>query len=87
MIQRYKAEFFSLQYWSNHGVQPDQKSGPDCYYAIISNILQKIFHRNFIWFIRYCFELNSLLTEHHWYGYNPVPGQKVGQSVFWRYIS
>ena len=43
MIQRYKAEFFSLQYWSNHGAQPDQKSGPDCYYAIISNILQKSF--------------------------------------------
>ena len=50
MIQWYKAEFFLVQYWSNHGVQFGQKSGPDWYYAIILNILQSIFHSNWIWF-------------------------------------
>ena len=78
MIQRYKAEFFSIQSWSNHGVQPGQIGGPDWYNAIISNISQQIFHSNFIWFIKYYYESNSLLTDHHWSGYNPVPGQKSG---------
>ena len=50
MIQKYEAEFFSIQYWSNDAAQPGQKSGPDWFYAIISNILQQIFHRNFIRF-------------------------------------
>ena len=67
-----------MQYWSNHGVQPGQQSGPDWYYAIISNILDQIFDTNFIWFLKYYFESNSLLTNHHWSSYNLVPGQKSG---------
>ena len=78
IMQRYKAELFSIHYWSNHGVQPGQQSGPDWYYAIISNILDQIFDTNFIWFLKYYFESNSLLTNHHWSSYNLVPGQKSG---------
>ena len=78
IIQRYKTEYFSIHYRSNHGVQPGQKSGPDWYFVIISNISPQIFHRNFIWFIKYYFGPNSLLTDHHWSSYNPIPGQKSG---------
>ena len=78
IIKRCKAEFFSIHYWSNGGVQPGQKSGPDWYYAIISNISQQIFHRNFIWFNKHYFEPNSQLTDHYWSIYNPIPGQKSG---------
>ena len=46
IMQRYKAELFSIHYWSNHGVQPGQKSGPDWYFVIISIISPQIFHEN-----------------------------------------
>ena len=64
IIQRYKYEYFSIHYRSNHGVQPGQKSGPDWYFVIISNISPQIFDRNFNWFIKYYFGPNSLLTDH-----------------------
>ena len=38
IIQKYEAEFFSIQYWPNDATQPGQKSGPDWFYAVISNI-------------------------------------------------
>ena len=38
-----------MYYWSNSGVQLDQKSGPDRFYVIISYIKQQNFRRKFNW--------------------------------------
>ena len=74
ITQRYKAVLSIVHYWSNHCVQPGQKSRSDWYYVIISNISQQVFHRNFIWFIKHHFDPKSLLTDHYRSIYIPVRG-------------